>query len=119
MINATRSALSGEIEVELDVFSGRPNPRWTVAGPRAAEVSRRLPDAPVDAKPIEPPGLGYRGFLLGRGLREIRVFGGVVAFGLDGTSKAWVDSLRLESYLADLATEFGYGTLVKDVVRGN
>ena len=50
--------------VELDVFSGRPNPRWHLDEDQAAEVAellRRLAPAPTGR--VEPPALGYRGFL--------------------------------------------------------
>jgi hypothetical protein len=49
--------------VELDVFSGRPNPRWELdehADQQLRELHRRL--APSVSPPAEPPGLGYRGF---------------------------------------------------------
>jgi hypothetical protein len=50
--------------VELDIFSGRPNPRWRLDEAGAAELGElhhRLEVAA--ARPTEPPGLGYRGFL--------------------------------------------------------
>jgi hypothetical protein len=51
------------VVIELDVFSGRPNPRWELDEPsarRLVEIHRQL-DASVRAS-AEPPGLGYRGF---------------------------------------------------------
>lgn len=51
------------MQVELDVFSGRVNPRWQLD----ADGERRLRAAeaglPPSGHPVpEPPGLGYRGF---------------------------------------------------------
>lgn len=49
--------------VELDVFSGRPNPRWQLdehIEQQLRELHRRL--APSASPHAEPPGLGYRGF---------------------------------------------------------
>jgi hypothetical protein len=49
--------------IELDVFSGRPNPRWQLDAPTTAqliEIQRRL--EPTSATTAEPPGVGYRGF---------------------------------------------------------
>ncbi len=50
--------------VELDVFSGRPNPRWQLTGDEAARLARLLEILePAKADPsTQPPGLGYRGF---------------------------------------------------------
>jgi hypothetical protein len=50
--------------VELDIFSGRVNPRWLLDEARAkvvADLQHRL--EPSAVSPPEPPGLGYRGFL--------------------------------------------------------
>lgn len=49
--------------VELDIFSGRPNPRWELDA-RSAERLRAIHEGlrGSGAPPLEPPGLGYRGF---------------------------------------------------------
>lgn len=57
--------------VELDVFSGLPNPRWTVDAGDFWTFLDSLP--PGD--PPEPPGLGFRGFVCGDGERWCRVYG--------------------------------------------
>jgi hypothetical protein len=52
--------------VELDVFSGLPNPRWQLSEGEAADFARLvegLERASDDSSPT-PPGLGYRGFRL-------------------------------------------------------
>jgi len=51
--------------VTLDVFSGRPNPEWTLDAAQEAQLRARLASLSTtrDA-PLEPPGLGYRGLLL-------------------------------------------------------
>ena len=58
--------------VELDVFSGRPNPRWELDD-RASQELRQLQGRLTKARetPPEPPGLGYRGFLYGDGERVL------------------------------------------------
>jgi hypothetical protein len=50
--------------VELDAFSGRPNPRWQL-DPKDTEELLRLQDRLELSvgPPVEPPGLGYRGFV--------------------------------------------------------
>lgn len=54
-----------EVTVELDIFSGRPNPSWTLAPPERDRLLRelRLRTREV-AAPRSLPGLGYRGFVL-------------------------------------------------------
>ncbi len=50
--------------VELDIFSGRPNPRWQLdeqVARKLDELHRRL--LRTANRPPEPPGLGYRGFV--------------------------------------------------------
>jgi hypothetical protein len=53
-------------EVELDIFSGRPNPRWTLDGREEAELIERMLDRTVAfVAPSDTDGyLGYRGFVL-------------------------------------------------------
>jgi len=53
-------------EVELDIFSGRPNPRWTLDGREEAELIERMSDRTVPfVAPNDTDGyLGYRGFVL-------------------------------------------------------
>lgn len=52
--------------VELDIFSGMPNPRWTL---NANETSRlvetlRSQGSQVQSMQDQPNGLGYRGFVV-------------------------------------------------------
>lgn len=49
--------------VELDVFSGRPNPRWDLDEKSAATVTRLKSSLRRTIRaPPDPPALGYRGF---------------------------------------------------------
>lgn len=49
--------------VELDVFSGRPNPRWRLDANDQAWLRARLATLAPSAEALAPPpDLGYRGF---------------------------------------------------------
>ena len=53
------------ITIELDVFSGRPNPTWNLTPGQAQELLRVLDVIRRDGRtrpPCQVPGLGYRGF---------------------------------------------------------
>jgi hypothetical protein len=59
--------------VEVDLYSGRPNPAWTLTPEEVARLVERI-DALAPAEEVEPPGrLGYRGlrFRLLAGGREV------------------------------------------------
>jgi hypothetical protein len=74
--------LSGNRErtlVELDAFSGRPNPRWELDEPSSQQLRQlqgRLTST-LESVP-EPPGLGYRGFLYADGSGQVRAYRGFV-----------------------------------------
>ena len=68
--------------VIVDVFSGLPNPQWTIAGDVLVQLKMMLVHlAHFQGRLPEPPGLGYRGLLLEFSPNEaiegpLRVFGG-------------------------------------------
>ena len=65
--------------VELDVFSGRSNPRLELDehGSRKLRQLQSLLKATGRA-PAEPPGLGYRGFLYSDAAGSVRAYRGYV-----------------------------------------
>jgi len=63
------------MQVELDVFSGRPNPTWNLSEREATEFQNRLAALPPAPPAERMPGLGYRGLV-------VRNAGGQVA-GMD------------------------------------
>src|SRR3954454_19332066 len=56
--------VSLDVVVTLDVFSGRPNPSWTLSVNEEAELARRLQTLPPSFQSPAGSDLGYRGFLL-------------------------------------------------------
>ncbi|MEV0413359.1 hypothetical protein AB0I68_21790 [Streptomyces sp. NPDC050448] len=83
--------------MELDIFSGRPNPRWALDG-EAAEEMWSLVDGltPGPVTPPELPGLGYRGFVCSSGSLTCRAFdaraavGNLVLADPDRTVERWL-----------------------------
>ena len=68
------------MRVELDMFSGRPNPVWqldAVAEQELLELERAL--QPAGRLANEPPALGYRGFAYGNGSDTRRLFDGILS----------------------------------------
>jgi hypothetical protein len=102
-----------EIEIQLDIFSGRPNPTWTMAGEAAEHLWSRLRDL-EPAPPKEPPDLGYRGFLLSAPDQTVRVFDGVLAFlARRGEQTPYYrDTGGVEETLREHARELGYGEVI-------
>lgn len=112
----TACSAEGPVTVELDVFSGRPNPEWQLTGEEAAELRRRLSDLPpADVKP-PPPRLGYRGFNVagaGRISDEVGIADGFVfSDRWSDRSAAYHDARQAELWLQDLARQRGFAALV-------
>lgn len=100
------------MKVELDVFSGRPNPSWTLSPEEADGLAKRLQSLrSVDQAPHEP-GLGYRGFMLSSSEREIRVYQGVLTVQEGGITKHYADVNQIESWLTEQARRHGYGSFI-------
>jgi hypothetical protein len=92
--------------VELDIFSGRPNPRWQLdepSGRRLAELHHGL--RPAVERPPDPPGLGYRGFIYTLEDASWRAWKGAVV----GPRQVLADpDVAIERWLLDqLPTEYG------------
>jgi hypothetical protein len=104
-----------ELRVELDVFSGRPNPRWTLSGPSLADVIRHLPEG-ARAEAAEPAHLGYRGFVLRANGERAVVFGGLIHLRSAEGREVRRDEAGLEEQLLGQAHELGYGDVI-DAMR--
>jgi hypothetical protein len=99
------------LQIELDAFSGRPNPRWELTGAEAEEFLERLRALePTGGSTAAGDGLGYRGFIArpngepSDGLGEIRIYGGTVLAQRGGRAERLSDPGRgLERWLLDTA----------------
>jgi hypothetical protein len=93
------------VQVELDAFSGRPNPRWELSSEQAAEYSARfraLRPAPSPASSSD--ALGYRGFIVRTNGDEVRFYRGIASVQRSGQQEVFADPGRaLEHWLLETA----------------
>ncbi len=107
------------IQIEIDLFSGRPNPGWTLTDAEATELRDLLARASVTSFTPMQEGLGYRGFLIhgmgsGGMAGHVRVFQGLILREGSHADQAWRDEAGAESWLHRLAVVRGYGDLLAD-----
>jgi hypothetical protein len=106
------------MEVELDALSGVPNPRWTLSEDQVRTLAARLRKSGLRTDPVEPPGLGYRGFIIHNldgepGIASrVRVFRGLVASAETGELVVSHDAGNVEALLCEQARERGYSRLI-------
>ncbi|MBM7115389.1 hypothetical protein [Archangium primigenium] len=105
------------MRVELNIFSGLPNPSWELSPPEVQELERRLQGLPPRAQAVPGGGLGYSGFTVWNSSREpgawqqVRVYQGVeITRGQEPTS--YEDLHDLEGWLSEQARSRGHGEFV-------
>jgi hypothetical protein len=104
--------------VTLEVFSGRPNPSWSLSADEEQELTRRLQGLPPSGASPAAGDLGYRGFRIVNNSRraqlpsEVVVTKGVVTVRDDRGSRHYADVNGIESWLVEQARQRGYGALV-------
>ena len=102
------------MRVVLDVFSGRPNPSWSLTSEQQRELTERLEDLDPCAEQPEPPGLGYRGFELSApaaadgGQVRLRVFERTVVRVEGDRTTCYHDDKGIEEWLIEQAHELGH-----------
>lgn len=94
------------MRVELDVYSGRPNPSWELSEKQGEEFIKRLRALPKADSGSVRDGLGYRGLIVDgldesvAGFRRVVLSSGVVLGRGAGRDKAFRDKDRdLEHWL--------------------
>lgn len=105
---------SVKVEVELNVYSGRRNPKWELPPDKGSRLLTSISSLPEEKADLSDPGLGYRGFILRTGDRIIRVYRGLIAIEDHGQKKVFRDTANVEATLADDARQRGYSNLVTD-----
>ena len=109
---STTAEVTNPLEIELDAFSGRPNPRWIASSERSATISHALSSLPAAPARPEPDHLGYRGFILQQPGLHARVYEGRVTVTANGTTRTFVDSAGIEQQLIADASERGFAGVV-------
>jgi len=106
------------VRVELDVFSGRPNPTWPLTPPQVQKLMSMLGRLSLGGRQ-EPGGLGWRGFLLhrldsiGTSRLWLRVADGAVSVN-EGGGHVYRDTEGIEAWLRDQAERHGFSSLLVD-----
>jgi len=119
---ATPAATS---HVELDIFSGRPNPTWELSTADTATLTEMIGSLPSSPPADLPTPLGYRGFLMtldepeSGSVTRIRACQGIVEYQgreikyytdpgkqverwLMGTARPYIDSQLYDSLLVEI-----------------
>jgi hypothetical protein len=104
-----------QLRVELNVFSGRPNPSWVMEPGEAAELLERLRRL-LPGSGAAPPGLGYRGFTVyrvehGQPTPWLEVGPGGVRTFEAGRQAFYRDTGDIEEWLRDQAAGRGFAAL--------
>ena len=108
--SAPTSEGGGEMVVQAELFSGRPNPEWTLTAGETGEMRHLLDRLSAARAGRLADGLGYRGFVVFGteaalpGCDEIRVQGAQVVAHCGGADRWMADPDRaLERWLAATA----------------
>jgi hypothetical protein len=94
------------MEVELDIYSGRENPRVPLPAAAAEALASALASLPDAAAAAEPEALGYRGLVIAApsaAIASLRIRGGRVAITDAAGAVAWREDAgrRLERRLIE------------------
>ena len=112
------SLTSARVEVELDIFSGNPNPVWILSEADGVLFLNELAMLPRDSEKELSDNLGYRGFIAKviNGTEEslVRIQNGTVQLSQNGTNICYRDQGRhLERWLLNS----GEATLKSDLFK--
>lgn len=96
--------MSARVEVELDIFSGMPNPTWVLMNDEADSFLKQLAAEPRTAARKLSGNLGYRGFIVhvtqGANTQLMRVQNGTVHISQGATTVyAHDENSELERWL--------------------
>ncbi|MBM7703423.1 hypothetical protein [Metabacillus iocasae] len=106
------------VEVELDIFSGNPNPTWMLSDAEGVLFLKRLAMLPKSSIKELSTNLGYRGFIVRVTNRMVnilvRIQNGTVQFSQDDTNVYYNDQNRyLEQWLLNSGKHYLKSDLFK------
>ncbi|HEX5719943.1 MAG TPA: hypothetical protein VF179_27560 [Thermoanaerobaculia bacterium] len=106
---SARAAEGDGVQVTVLLYSGRPNPTFTLTAEQAERVTQLLaaaqPDPDFRGGSVLPSILGYNGLLVRGGAQDLAVYGGRVEIqGREG-KRIVSDGGALESFLLEAATQ--------------
>ena len=107
------------VSVELDAFSGRPNPQWTLSENESASLLESLRDLPPAGPHASPDQLGFRGFVVHNLQRagglpgRMRVWSGFVGYEDEAGPPVFLDAHGCLRTLIEQAKRRGYGAIVE------
>ncbi len=115
------------VNVRLLIFSGRPDPEWSLDAEARDQLFARLRKTIGKEESNPPPtgGLGYRGFLVRTRLAkpsqipEFTVFRGVLNVGAGPRAVHWRDIGGVEELLLTQARERGWGEALEAFGAGS
>ncbi len=107
----------GSPTVTVNVFSGRPNPYWTLSDEQTAELKGMLTNL-SESNAVEHPVLGYRGFIIENTSAdpelpdEVEVYKHVLTIDQGGNVSFRSDDNNIEDWLTGQARELGFGGII-------
>ena len=104
------------IEVELDIFSGRENPSWSLAGEPAQTLRQKLAELSPGPVSSEPGHLGYRGFVLNVPEGRWRIWNGTATLfpaPHPAGARGYQDDQQVEEWLISVAEQLGHGPTIE------
>lgn len=110
-----------KIIVELDVFSGRPNPVWALTTEESTALMKQLSALPLadKNKKVMHDGLGYRGFILSLSSTDDMKKSPSAIYIFDGTvlmnGQLFIDTNAIEKKLVAQAREKGYAAIIESL----
>lgn len=102
----------------LDVFSGKPNPNWTLSSEQVNQLKNMLSDL-SESTSVEAPPLGYRGFIIQNSSQdpdlpdEIRAYNQILSIDRGGDMSFKQDTNNIEGWLVNQANTLGYGEIIE------